>query len=84
MNRGEEKGPKTAETSFTEGDTNYSRVITSNKRALDSLSRIFPKTKASELEVSCSIRGRLQVKMFGQGKSTSPLYTEEKGTNSKG
>ena len=81
MNRGEEKGPKTAETSFTEGDTNYSRVITSNKRALDSLSRIFPETKASELEVSCSKRGRLQVKMFGQGKSTSPLYTEEKGTN---
>ena len=81
MNRREEKGPKTAETSFTEGDTNYSRVITSNKRALDSLSRIFPETKASELEVSCSKRGRLQVKMFGQGKRTSPLYTEEKDTN---
>ena len=81
MNRGEEKGPKTAETSFTEGDTNYSRVITSNKRALDSLSRIFPEAKAWELEVSCSKRGRLQVKMFGQGKRTSPLYTEEKGTN---
>lgn len=68
MNRGEEKGPKTAETSFTEGDTNYSRVITSNKRALDSLSRIFPETKASELEVSCSKRGRLQVKNVWSGQ----------------
>ena len=37
--------------------------------------------KASELEVSYSKTGRLQVKMFGQDKKTYPLHTEGRGTN---
>ena len=46
---------------------------------------IYPETKASELEVSYSKTGRLQVKMFDQGKKTYPLYSKKKkGTNNKG
>ena len=57
------------------------KIITSNENAWESLNRIYPGAKASELEVSCSKTGRLQVKMFGQGEKTYPLNTEEKGTN---
>ena len=81
MNREQEKGSKTAETSFIEGDIFGSRVLTSNENAWESLTTIFPEAKASELEVSYSKKGRLQVKMFGQGKKTYPLFTEERGTN---
>ena len=56
------------------------KIITSNENAWESLNRIYPGAKASELEVSCSKTGRLQVKMFGQGEKTYPLNTEEKGT----
>ena len=73
-------GEEIGETSFIEGDTTYSRVITSNERAWELLTRIYPEAKVSELEVSYGKTGRLQVKMFGQGKKTYPLYTEEKGT----
>lgn len=81
MNRGEERASETAKTSFIEGDTANSRVITSNKKAWDSLSRIYPEAKAWELEVSHGKTGRLQVKMFRRGKKTYPLHTEEKGKN---
>ena len=80
MNRRQEKASEIGETSFIEGDTTYSRVITSNERAWELLTRIYPEAKFSELEVSYGKTGRLQVKMFGQGKKTYPLYTEEKGT----
>ena len=81
MNRGQEKVSETAETSLIEGDTTYSRVITSNEKAWNSLTRIYTEAKASELEVCYSQTGRLLVKMFGQGKKTYLLYTEDKGTN---
>ena len=81
MNRGQEKAPEIAETSFIEGDTTNSRVITLNEMAWEPLTRIYPEAKASELKVSYSKTGRLQVKMFGQDKKTYPLHTEGRGTN---
>ena len=81
MNRGQEKVSETAETSLIEGDT--SRVITSNEKAWNSLTRIYTEAKASELEVCYSKTGRLLVKIFGQGKKTYLLYTEDKGTNNQ-
>ena len=41
MNRGKEKGPTSAETSFIEGSP-ISRVLTSNEKAWESLTGIFP------------------------------------------
>ena len=41
MNRGQEKVSETAETSLIEGDTTYSRVITSEEKAWNSLTRIY-------------------------------------------
>jgi len=80
MNREKEKGPSTAETSFIEGNPAVSRVLISNERAWDSLTGIFPEAKATELEASYNKKGRLQVKMFGQGKKTYNLYTEDRKT----
>ena len=70
--RGEEKGLKTAGKFFVEGDPTNSRVLTSSEKAGDFHTRIYPEAKASELEVSYGKTGRLQVKMFGQGKKTYP------------
>lgn len=55
------------------------RVITSNENAQDSLTKIYLGAKALELEISYGKRGRLQAKMFGQGK-TNLLSSEERGT----
>ena len=79
MNRGKEKEPSTAETSFTEGSP-LSRVRTLNKKAWESLTGIFPDANAIELEATCSKTGKLQVKMFGQGKRAYPLFTKDKDT----
>ena len=79
MNREREKEPTTAETSFIEGSP-VSRVLTSNRRAWEALKGIFPKAKATEIDVSYSKKGRLQVKMFGQGKKAYDLYTVQRGT----
>ena len=76
MNREREKEPTTAETSFIEG----SPVLTSNRRAWEALKGIFPEAKATEIDVSYSKKGRLQVKMFGQGKKAYDLYTVQRGT----
>ncbi|RMX54636.1 hypothetical protein pdam_00022047, partial [Pocillopora damicornis] len=43
----------------------------------DSLTKIYLGAKALELEISYGKRGRLQAKMFGQGK-TNPLSSEER------
>lgn len=56
-----------------EGDATNSRVITSNENAWESLTRVYPEAKASELEVSYSKSG----KIFGQGQKTYLLYSEE-------
>ena len=48
MNREKEKGQGIAETSFIEGSP-LSRVLTSNKKAWESLTGIFPDAKATEL-----------------------------------
>ena len=55
MNREKEKESSTAETSFIEGSP-ISRVLTSNEKAWDSLTGIFPEAKATELEATYSKR----------------------------
>ena len=77
MNRGKEKEPSTAETSFIEGSP-LSRVLTANEKAWESLKREFPEAKATELEATYSKTGKLQVKKFGFGKRAYPLFTSEK------
>ena len=77
MNRGKEKGSGIAETTFIEGSP-LSRVLTSNEKAWDSLTGIFPDANATELEAKYSKTGKLQVKMFGQGKRAYPLFTKDK------
>ena len=79
MNRGKEKGPGIAETSFIEGST-HSRVLELDKKAWDSLTGIFPEAKATELEAFYSKTGKLQVKKFGHGKRAYPLFTKDKKT----
>ena len=79
MNRGKEKGPGIAETSFIEGST-HSRVLELDKKAWDSLTGIFPEAKATELEAFYSKTGKLQVKKFGFGKRAYPLFTKVKKT----
>ena len=68
MNRGKEKGSKTAETSFIEGDTNF------ELEGMGLPYQNYPEAKALELKVSYSKRGRWQVKIFGQGKRTSLVW----------
>ena len=79
MNRGKEKGPGIAETSVIEGNT-HSRVLDSEYKAWDSLTRIYPEAKATELVTSYSNTGKLQVKMFGKGKRAYLLFTKDKNT----
>ena len=79
MNREKEKGPGIAETSFIEGST-HSRVLELDKKAWESLTREFPDANAIELEAAFSKTGKLQVKMFGQGKKAYPLLTKDKNT----
>ena len=61
MNREKEKGSGIAETSFIERSP-LSRVLTSNAKAWESLTGIFPEAKATELEATYSKTGKLQVK----------------------
>ena len=79
MNRGKEKGPGIAETSFIEGST-HSRVLELDKKAWESLTGIFPEAKSIELKAFYSKKGKLQVRMFGHGKRTYPLFTKDKDT----
>ena len=53
MNREKEKDPYTDETSFIEGNP-LSRVLTSNAKAWESLTGMFPDAKATELEATYS------------------------------
>ena len=46
----------------------------------DSLTRLFPRASATDLETSYSKTGRLQVKMSGWGKKTYPLFTKDRNT----
>ena len=78
MNREKEKDPYTDETSFIEGNP-LSRVLTSNAKAWESLTGIFPNAKATELEATYSKTGKLQAKMFGFGKRAYPLFTVGRG-----
>ena len=79
INREKEKGSGIAETSFIEGSP-ISRVLTSNAKAWESLTGIFPEVKATEHEATYSKTGKLQVKMFGQDKRAYPLFTKDKDT----
>ena len=78
MNREREKESSTTETSFIEGSP-LSRVITANAKAWESLTRMFPDAKATELEATYSKTGKLQVKKVGFGKRAYPLFTVERG-----
>ena len=79
MNREKEKGSGIAETSFIEGST-HSRVLELDKKAWETIIREFPDAKATELEATYSKTGKLQVKMFGQGKRAYPLFTKDNDT----
>ena len=79
MNREKEKESSTTETSFIEGSP-LSRVLTSNAKAWESLTREFPDAKATELEAAYSKTGKLQVKKFGFGKKYYPLFTKDQKT----
>ena len=79
MNRGKEKGSGIAETSFIDGST-HSRILELDKKAWETITREFPDAKATELEATYSKTGKLQVKMFGQGKRAYPLFTKDKDT----
>ena len=79
MNREKEKESSTTETSFIEGSP-LSRVITSNAKAWESLTGMFPDAKATELEATYSKTGKLQVKKVGFGKKAYPLFTKDKDT----
>ena len=78
MNREREKESSTTETSFIEGSP-ISRVITANAKAWESLTRMFPDAKATELEATYSKTGKLQVKKVGFGKRAYPLFTVDRG-----
>ena len=43
----------------------------------DALTRLFPRANAINLETSFSKTGRLQVKMYGVGKKSYPLFTND-------
>ena len=79
MNREKEKDPYTDETSFIEGNP-LSRVLTSNAKAWESLTGMFPDAKATELKAAYSKTGKLQVKKVGFGKRAYPLFTKDKDT----
>ena len=70
-----EKGglPSYAETSFTGAQS-------LSEQAWFAAKKIFPDISSSELEVSYSSKGKLQVKMFGAGKKTYSLFTKDKST----
>lgn len=51
------------------------RVLSSNKRAWEALTGIFPEVKATEVDAFYSKKGKLRVKMFGRGKRAYDLYT---------
>ena len=79
MNREKEKSRGIDETSFIEGSP-LSRVLTSNAKAWESLTGIFPDANSIKLEATYSKTGKLQVKMFGHGKRAYPLFTKDKDT----
>ena len=53
---------------------------TETQRSWDSLTRLFPRASAINLETSFSRTGRLQVKMSGAGKKYYPLFTKDKSS----
>ena len=50
------------------------------QKSWDALTRHFPNVSTINLETSYSKTGRLQVKMFGAGKKSYPLFTRDKNT----
>ena len=54
MNRPPERGSKTAETSFIEGDVDVSRVRTAESKAWGALTDLFPNAKATDRDASYS------------------------------
>jgi len=69
-----------AETSFMGEETPLLGVQAEQQRSWDSLTSVFPKASAINLETEYSKAGRLQVKMKGFGKKLYDLFTKEKST----
>ena len=65
------------ETSFAE--TSFGATVMNN-RAWEAAKDLFPNVSATDLEVSYGKKGKLQVKMFGAGKKTYPLFTTDQRT----
>ena len=61
-----------AETSYAE--TSFGGAQTQSERAWMAAKELFPDMSSSELDVSYNAKGKLQVKMFGAGKKTYPVY----------
>jgi len=64
------------ETSFAE--TSFGATVMN--RAWEAAKDLFPNISATDLEVSYSKKGKLQVKMFGAGKKQYSLFTTDRGT----
>ena len=65
--------PCYAETSFTGAQSLSEQAWLATKE-------LFPKMSSSEIEVSYSKKGKLPVKMFGAGKKTYDLLTQDRST----
>ena len=65
-------------TSYAE--TPFTGAQTLSEQAWVAAKDFFPDMSSSELEVSYSSKGKLQVKMFGAGKKTYDLFTKNKRT----
>ena len=56
------------------------RAQSAKERAWGALKGLFPKSSATSLEASYSLKGRLQVKMAGVGKKLYDLFTTKRST----
>ena len=66
-------------------DTSYEETAllgaqAETQNSWDALTRLFPRASATDLETSYSKIGRLQVKRYGIGKKSYPLFTKDKQT----
>jgi len=66
------------ETSYAE--SSFTGAQTLCEQAWVAAKDLFPDMSSSELEVSYSSKGKLQVKMFGAGKKTYDVFTKNQRT----
>ena len=73
-----EKSGVRPETSYAE--TSFTGAQSLSEQAWIAAKDLFSDMSSSELEVSYSSKGKLQVKIFGAGKKTYDLFTKNKST----